>query len=92
MENNKEKKVYKFKQNKNQSKVKNGSKVRKILTINDRLKRMLLIFFLIFFLLVGRLGWLQIVQGSELKESMYRQLTTSEVISPKRGTIYDSTG
>ena len=92
MENNKEKKVYKFKQNKNQSKVKNGSKVRKILSINDRLKRMLLIFFLIFFLLVGRLGWLQIVQGSELKESMYRQLTTSEVISPKRGTIYDSTG
>lgn len=89
LENNNKKKIYKFKPNRTP---KNGSKVRKILSINDRLKRILLIFFLIFFLLIGRLGWLQIVQGSELKESMYRQLTTSEVISPKRGTIYDSTG
>lgn len=74
------------------NKSKNGSKVRKIYSINDRLGRMLIVFFLILILLVFRIGWLQIVQGSELKESMYRQLTTSKTISPKRGTIYDSTG
>ena len=70
----------------------NSSKVKKIGTINDRLKRILLVFLLIFVLLIGRLGWLQIVEGAQLEESMYRQLTASKTISPKRGTIYDSTG
>lgn len=65
---------------------------RKIATMSQRLRNMLLVFFLILILLIGRLGWLQIVQGSDLKEAMYNQLTTSRVISPKRGTIYDSTG
>ena len=84
-------KIYEFKP-KNSRKNNNSSKVKKVVTINERLKRGLLIFFFIFILLIVRLGWLQIVQGAELKESMYRQLTTSETISPKRGTIYDSTG
>ena len=79
-------------QTKNLNNNKTSNKTRKVFTINERLKRMLLIFFLIFILLIGRLGWLQIVQGSSLRESMYRQLTTSKTISPKRGTIYDSTG
>lgn len=87
MENNKKKKIDLL-----EKKQKQGSLKRKVLTLNDRLKRILLIFFLLFILLIGRLGWLQIVQGAELKESMYRQLTTSETISPKRGTIYDATG
>ena len=65
---------------------------KKTLTIPQRLKIMLLIFFLLLILLIGRLGWLQIVQGADLKEAMYNQLTTSRLISPKRGTIYDSTG
>ena len=85
---NKDKKtnVYKFKKDKK------SSKVKKILTLNERLGRILIVFFLILLLLVFRIGWLQIVQGAELEESMYRQLTTSKTISPKRGTIYDSTG
>ena len=86
MNNNKNTNVYKFKKNKN------SSKVKKILTLNERLGRILIVFFVVFVLLVFRIGWLQIVQGAELKEDMYRQLTTSKVISPKRGTIYDSTG
>ena len=49
-------------------------------------------FFALLFILIIRLGWLQIVQGAKLKEAMYDQLTTSRIISPKRGTIYDSTG
>ena len=67
-------------------------KNKKISTLSQRLRRMLLVFFLILLVLIGRLGWLQLVQGAELKEAMYNQLTTSRVISPKRGTIYDSTG
>ena len=86
MEKRKKTNVYKFKENKN------SSKVRKILSINERLGRILIAFFLILIMLIFRIGWIQIVQGAELKEEMYRQLTTSKTISPKRGTIYDSTG
>lgn len=71
---------------------KKGSKVKKIFNTNDRLVRMLLAFFIVLIILIGRLAWLQIVQGAELKEEMHRQLTASKTISPKRGTIYDSTG
>lgn len=44
------------------------------------------------FCLVFRIGWLQFVQGSTLKEAAIRQQTTSRIISPNRGSIYDSTG
>ena len=47
------------------------SKVKKIMTKSERLKRLLLVFFLVLLLLIGRLGWLQFVQGAELKEAMY---------------------
>lgn len=43
-------------------------------------------------LLIGRIGWLQFVQGAELKEKASRQQTLNAIISPKRGTIYDSNG
>ena len=91
MEKNQKGKVYNFKKYNNKTN-NNSSKVRKTLSLNERLGRILIAFFVIFVLLVGRLGWLQFVQGADLKEEMYRQLTTSKVISPKRGTIYDSTG
>ena len=70
----------------------NKSKNKKILGVNARLGRILIAFLAVFIILIGRLGWLQIVQGAELKESMQRQLTANKTISPKRGTIYDSTG
>lgn len=47
---------------------------------------------LIFVLLIGRIGFLQFVQGNELKESAYKQQAINQIISPKRGNIYDSTG
>ena len=65
---------------------------KKSISISKRLRILLLIFFFVLLILIGRLGWLQIVQGSKLKEAMYNQLTTDRMISPKRGTIYDSTG
>lgn len=52
----------------------------------------LVICILIFICLFFRIGFLQFVQGAELKESANRQQTTNRIISPKRGNIYDSTG
>ncbi len=46
----------------------------------------------IFVCLFFRIGFLQFVQGADLKESANRQQTTNRIISPKRGNIYDSTG
>ncbi len=50
----------------------------------------LLIFF--FVLLVGRIGYIQFIQGAWLKQREYRQSTSNTVISAKRGTIYDANG
>lgn len=46
----------------------------------------------VMFLLIFRLFYLQMIDGSHLSELASRQQTTSEVISSKRGNIYDSTG
>lgn len=37
-------------------------------------------------------GWIQFVQGAELKELASRQQTLNKIISPKRGSIYDTNG
>ena len=46
----------------------------------------------IFTLLIGRIGFLLFVQGNYLKEQAYNQQAINQIISPKRGNIYDSTG
>ena len=46
----------------------------------------------IFILLILRIAFLQFVDGSFLKEQAYNQQTINQIISPKRGNIYDSTG
>lgn len=48
--------------------------------------------FVIVVLLIVRISWLQFVDGAELKERASRQQTLNEVISPKRGAIYDING
>ena len=45
-----------------------------------------------FVLLLCRIGYLQFVQGNWLKELAYKQQTINQIISPKRGNIYDSAG
>ena len=70
---------------------KNKSKVKKS-SISTRLRNGMIVIFLIMILLIVRVGWLQFVKGSWLKEQMYSQLITSRIISPKRGTIYDANG
>lgn len=58
----------------------------------SKLKNLLIVTILIFILLVGRIGFIQFVQGNSLKEMAYQQQTINQIISPKRGNIYDSTG
>lgn len=43
-------------------------------------------------ILVFRLSYLQFIKGPSLKEAATKQQTTSRIISPNRGSIYDSTG
>lgn len=59
---------------------------------SKKLKISMVIAFVLIVLLVFRLFWIQIVQGAELKEMAYNQQTINRIISPARGTIYDSTG
>ena len=81
----------------------NTENKQKILKINNeftsqnfihvkKLKRIFIIILIIFVLLIGRIGFLQFVEGSSLKEMAYKQQSINQIISPKRGNIYDSTG
>ena len=67
------------------------NKVIKIENKAKHLKCFAIVFALIVLVLIARIFWLQFVKGTELKELAYKQITSSTVISPKRGTIYDST-
>ena len=42
--------------------------------------------------LLVRIGFLQFVEGSELKEKAYKQQTVNKLVSPKRGNILDCNG
>ena len=59
---------------------------------STHLKWFAVIFLILILLLVFRIFWLQFIDGSSLKERAYKQITANRVLSPKRGTIYDSTG
>ncbi len=68
------------------------NKEKKVYTISKKLRIAMIVFMLLILALIIRLGFIQFVQGAELKEKMYYQSTKNQIISPKRGTIYDSTG
>ncbi|MBO6244413.1 MAG: hypothetical protein J6O41_07655 [Clostridia bacterium] len=72
-------------------KLKTSNESRNLIHTN-KLRISLIIIILIFALLIGRIGYLQFVQGDYLKELTYNQQTINQIISPKRGNIYDSTG
>ena len=79
---------------------KNSSKIIKLnndfdsqnLIHTKKLKTIFIIILLLLILLILRIGFLQFIQGNSLKESAYQQQTINQIISPKRGNIYDSTG
>lgn len=62
------------------------------LSSKKKMRNVLFISFLIIICLIGRIGYIQLVQGKELSELAYQQQTLDRKINPKRGTIYDATG
>ena len=54
-----------------------------------KLKLIFIVVILIFVLLLGRLGFLQFIESTYLKELAYNQQSINQIISPKRGDIYD---
>ena len=72
-------------------KLKNGIESKNLMHAT-KLRTLLIVTILIFIFLIGRIGFIQFVQGNSLKEKAYQQQTINQIISPKRGNIYDSTG
>ena len=56
-----------------------------------RLRKILLIAFLIIIILIIRLAYIQLIKGKKLSQMAYEQQTLDRTINPKRGIIYDST-
>ena len=97
--NKKQKKTAKvFKLNYSDKKVSNATKKDNKgessfnITKTKRLRGILIVVYLVLVALIIRLGFLQFVDGDRLKEMAYKQQTTNQIISTKRGTIYDATG
>ena len=53
---------------------------------------MLITFVLLFLLLIARFFYWQVVKAEELSQKAYLQQTKNSIISPKRGSIYDTNG
>ena len=64
----------------------------KNLIYTPKLRNTFIVIILVFILLLGRIGYLQFVDGAYLTEMAYQQQTINQILSPKRGNIYDSTG
>jgi len=62
------------------------------LSSKRKMRNTLFITFLIILCLIGRIGFIQFVQGGELTTLAYEQQTLDRKVNPKRGTIYDATG
>ena len=61
------------------------------LSNKKKMRNALFICFLIMLCLIGRIGYIQFIQGDELSTLAYQQQTLDRNINPKRGTIYDAT-
>lgn len=86
-----ERKVNKKTSNHKVVKIKTGFESKNLVHTN-KLRISLFVIVLVFILLMLRIGFIQFVQGNFLKEKAYQQQTINQIISPKRGNIYDSTG
>ncbi len=84
-------KINKTKTDEKIAKLKSNLNIENVVS-TKKLKTFLILSFIIFLLLIGRLFYLQVVDGSYLASLATRQQTTSEEISSKRGNIYDATG
>ena len=59
------------------------------LSTKKRMRNILFIIFIIIAVLIGRLGYIQLIDGKNLSTLAYEQQTLDRYINPKRGTIYD---
>ena len=66
---------------------KKGNLIRK-----KRMRNAIIVVFLVATLMIGRIAWIQFIDGDRLKYMAYVQHTLDRKINPKRGTIYDATG
>ena len=89
---NKLKKKNKKLQRKNKVKIDTGN--IKISEINrkKRMKNIIFISFIIFIIILGKIAYIQFVQGEEISNMAYMQQTLGRNINPRRGTIYYDTG
>ena len=62
------------------------------ISTKKRMKNSIFLVLLIITMLIVIIGYLQLVQGSELKEKAYAQQTSDRKVNARRGTIYDATG
>ena len=62
------------------------------ISTKKRMKNSIFLVLLIITMLIARIGYLQLIQGSELKEKAYAQQTSDRKVNARRGTIYDATG
>ena len=73
--------------------MKKSNKIQKINFTNKKALTILFIcIILIFILLIVRIGFLQFVQGSDLKTKASAQQTTTRTITANRGAIFDCNG
>lgn len=72
-------------------KKKTDSKKEKIY-VNRRLIVFAIVSTIVLIVLIGRIAYLQFIKGEEYSELAYNQQMTSQIISPRRGTIYDANG
>ncbi len=92
----KEKKLFekgqkkKFKQEMKNKKVKIEEKTGNIAR-KKRMRNEIIVLWLILFVLIVRIGWIQFGMGAKLQAMAYVQQTLDRSINPKRGTIYDAT-
>ena len=61
------------------------------ISTKKRMRNAIFFSLIILLALTIRIGYIQFVEGSELKEKAYAQQTSDRSVNAKRGTIYDST-
>ena len=91
MEKNNKNKNSKKTNNKKVVKLKNDFNANNMIS-NKKLKTITIVVLILLLALIIRIAWIQFIQGSFLKEMSYSQQNINQIISPKRGNIYDSTG
>ena len=61
------------------------------LSNKKKMRNTLFITFIILIGLMGKIAYIQLIQGGELSTLAYQQQTLDRSINPRRGTIWDST-